>query len=248
MISNRTKSYCCDDISLIENYDKAVNDEHQVWECHHRLETDLGLSKQELIDMGLYFNRQASELILLTPEEHKSMHNKGENNPMYGKHQTAEAKAKIASKNSIANKGRTPWNKGKPMPDETKAKIGDKSRGRHQTAEAKAKISAKNKGRVKSAETKAKISAGNKGKRRTAEQKANLSKAHKGENNGNAKPVYQIDKTTGKIIKKWKYAKGAAKALNIDYCGILRCCSGYLKTSGDFIWRYVDDYNSKLNE
>ena len=32
----RAKSYCKDDISLIENYDKAIADNTQVWHCHHR--------------------------------------------------------------------------------------------------------------------------------------------------------------------------------------------------------------------
>ena len=30
------KQYCCEDITLIENYDKAIADETQVWDCHHR--------------------------------------------------------------------------------------------------------------------------------------------------------------------------------------------------------------------
>ena len=33
------KKYCCEDISLIENYIEAVSDDSQVWHCHHRLET-----------------------------------------------------------------------------------------------------------------------------------------------------------------------------------------------------------------
>ena len=32
------KNYCSEDISLIENYDKAVNDKEQTWHCHHRRE------------------------------------------------------------------------------------------------------------------------------------------------------------------------------------------------------------------
>ena len=68
------KLYCAEDISLIENYDKAVNDTTQMWECHHRLETDLGLSKGELIDLRLYTNRPANELIFLSKKEHKALH------------------------------------------------------------------------------------------------------------------------------------------------------------------------------
>lgn len=37
----RFKKYCCEDISLIENYEKAVNDKTQTWCCHHKLEIEL---------------------------------------------------------------------------------------------------------------------------------------------------------------------------------------------------------------
>ena len=32
------KRFCREDISKIENYDKAINDKTQTWHCHHRLE------------------------------------------------------------------------------------------------------------------------------------------------------------------------------------------------------------------
>jgi hypothetical protein len=46
MISEHVYSFCKDDISLIENYEKAANDP-EIWDCHHRKETDLGLSVNE---------------------------------------------------------------------------------------------------------------------------------------------------------------------------------------------------------
>jgi len=78
------KSYCCEDISLIENYDKAINDTTQKWDCHHRLEIDMNLSYKELKESGLYLNRPASELIFLTHSEHQRIH-KTCQNPMTGK-------------------------------------------------------------------------------------------------------------------------------------------------------------------
>ena len=52
MISeNHTKAFCKDDISLIENYDKAIADKTQVWHCHHRRETIF--SKSDLMKMGV---------------------------------------------------------------------------------------------------------------------------------------------------------------------------------------------------
>ena len=75
MISiKRVKLYCCENISLIENYDKAINDNEQVWDCHHRLETDLNLSIKELKEKELYFHRPASELIFLTHYDHSKLH------------------------------------------------------------------------------------------------------------------------------------------------------------------------------
>ena len=71
------KRYCCEDLSLVENYDKAVSDTENIWHCHHRRETDEGLSYIELKNRGLYFNRPASELIFLTAHEHISLHQKG---------------------------------------------------------------------------------------------------------------------------------------------------------------------------
>jgi len=32
------KKFCCEDLSLIENYDLAISDTNQTWHCHHRLE------------------------------------------------------------------------------------------------------------------------------------------------------------------------------------------------------------------
>ena len=68
------KKYCCEDISLIENYEKAINDTTQTWDCHHRLEIELDKSVQELIDLGLYYDRPAKELIFLTHSEHAVLH------------------------------------------------------------------------------------------------------------------------------------------------------------------------------
>lgn len=73
----KAKSYCKEDISLIENYDKAMEDNTQTWECHHRDEYKVlpsGIavirSRKELIENGRYYKCPANELIFLTREEH----------------------------------------------------------------------------------------------------------------------------------------------------------------------------------
>ena len=73
------KTFCCEDLSLIENYDIAVADTTQTWDCHHRGEVlPCGrFSRDDLKKFGLYYKRPASELIFLTKAEHTRMHFKG---------------------------------------------------------------------------------------------------------------------------------------------------------------------------
>ena len=71
--------YCKEDISLIENYDKAINDKEHIWDCHHKLEIGEGYtnSTEDLKLMNLYFNRPANELIFITHAEHSKLHHTG---------------------------------------------------------------------------------------------------------------------------------------------------------------------------
>lgn len=69
-------AFCKDDISKIENYDKAIGDKYQCWDCHHRTEIWWNCTSQELIDNECYYHRPAKELIFLTHGEHSKLHNK----------------------------------------------------------------------------------------------------------------------------------------------------------------------------
>lgn len=73
------KKFCCEDLRLIENYELAVNDTTQTWDCHHRGEVlPCGrFSRDDLKKFGLYYKRPASELIFLTHSEHRRLHAKG---------------------------------------------------------------------------------------------------------------------------------------------------------------------------
>ena len=104
-------NYCfCRTPELIENYDKAIADTTQTWQCHHRLETHnsdgerrlVDISKAELIALGMYFDRPPEELIFLTSAEHHCLHNKG-------KPKSEETKQRMR----------------KPKSEETKQKIKD---------------------------------------------------------------------------------------------------------------------------
>lgn len=128
MICIRTiNKFCCENISNIENYEKAINDNSQTWSCHHKLETHnsdgerrlVDITRNELIALGMYYHRPANELIFLTNSEHVSLHNKG-------KLRSEEAKKRI----SEAHKGNQPWNKGKPCSEETKKKISEANKGK----------------------------------------------------------------------------------------------------------------------
>ena len=128
------KKYCCEDISLIENYEQAVNDKSQTWGIHHRLEVqnDIVISASQLIEMKLYYERPASELIFLTKSEHSRLHalsrlNRGENNPMFGKHFSEEHKYKLSQSNKGKhnNSGENNPFYGKHHSEETKQKMKD---------------------------------------------------------------------------------------------------------------------------
>lgn len=73
----KAKQYCCEDISLIENYEQAINDDNEetIWICHHRNGIILNKTHEELEAMGLYYNRPACELLFLTTNEHTRLHN-----------------------------------------------------------------------------------------------------------------------------------------------------------------------------
>ena len=145
------KKFCKDDISLIENYDKAIADKTQVWDCHHRKESQY--SAGELVDIGEYYNRPACELIFLTKSEHTRLHHLGkhhsaetrqkiseslssEKNPLFGKHHSAEARKKMSEAH-----------KGKNHSDETRQKIAEAHKHKHHSEETRKKMGEARKGK-----------------------------------------------------------------------------------------------------
>lgn len=102
------KNYCREDVSLIENYEKAITDTTQTWVCHHRDEIKVlpsGMtvirSYKDLKENGRYYGCPANELIFLTKSEHNRLHNM---------HMSEDRRKKM----NEAKKGQVPWNKGIP--------------------------------------------------------------------------------------------------------------------------------------
>lgn len=99
MISEtRAKLYCKEDISLIENYDIAVNDKNRKWVVHHRGEIlPCGrYGRIVLKKFGLYYHRPACELIFMTRTEHIKLHTIG-NMYCLGKHHSDQTKEKMST-------------------------------------------------------------------------------------------------------------------------------------------------------
>lgn len=114
LVGERSNKYCCEDISLIENYEKAKNDTTQTYHCHHRLEThfsdgtprpkDSQLSMDELIALDMYYNRPANELIFLTKAEHAYVHTNGRHHSEASKLKCSIAGRKGKGKRNVKGK------------------------------------------------------------------------------------------------------------------------------------------------
>ena len=156
MINERyAKTFCCEYLSLIENYELAINDTTQTWDCHHRGEIlPCGrFSPNDLKKFGLYFNRPAAELIFLTPTAHRQLHFKGV--PLSEEHKKAI---------SEAHKGvPRPDLKGVPKSEAHKKAISDALKGIPRSEATKKAISEAHKGVPKSEATKKAISDAMKG-------------------------------------------------------------------------------------
>lgn len=149
--------YCCEDISLIENYHQAL-ESNETFDVHHRLELDTGvyISSKELRDKDMYYNRPASELILLPHSVHTKMHamfgfpNRNENisKARMGHKTSYETRQKIKNSRLLHNSKLTEdeWKKEYYRSEEAKRKISESNKGKKHrpiSEEAKRKISEK---------------------------------------------------------------------------------------------------------
>ena len=122
-VKKNGEPYCdclCRHPELIENYEKAVADTTQTWDCHHRREEFY--SYKELIERGEYFDVEPEELIFLTVAEHRKIDS-------------------FCKRISEAQKGRSGYWKGKNLSEETKKKLAEANKGKHHSEESRRKIS-----------------------------------------------------------------------------------------------------------
>ena len=144
---------------------------------------------------------------------------------------TEETKRKM----SEALKGKNNPNYGKHLSEEHKRKLSEALRGKHHTEEARRKMSESKKGRTLSEEHKRKISDAQKGennhfygKHHTEETKRKLSK-----------PVLQLDKRTGEVIREFPSAREVERVTGYDQANISKCCLGKLKSAYGFRWKFA---------
>lgn len=132
--------YCCEDVSKIENYEKAVADS-ETWDCHHRAEIlPCGnFSIADLKKFGLYWHRPACELIFMLHSEHIKLHTAGV--AKSAKHK--ESMAKFMRGRYV---GKSNPNYGHRWTDEMRKRVGESRSGekspwfgRHHTEATKAK-------------------------------------------------------------------------------------------------------------
>ena len=108
--------------------------------------------------------------------------------------------------------------------EETKRKIGDANKGNHHTEETKHKIAEALKGEKHPLY----------GKHHSEEHKRKIGDA-------NSKPVLQLDKTTGEVIKVWPSLREVERQLGYARTNISKCCLGKpnFNTAYGYKWRYA---------
>lgn len=123
--------YCPEEYELIENYDKAKADNFKGWVCHH-INGEV-LSREDLIEMNLYYNVPYYMLKFVTDAEHRRLHIDKSSFSFKGHHHTKETKAKIIKNLRRTPKGNIPWNKGLTFKKhkETKWKLSEETKKKH---------------------------------------------------------------------------------------------------------------------
>lgn len=256
MIGNVVQLYCCEDISKIYGYKEAIADKENYWDCHHCL--GLVWSKEQLIEMGLYYNQPADRLMFVTKSQHHKLHATFNENIQ---------KTLFKKGDTPWNKGLhdiIPWNKGKTgiYSEETRKKMSEAKRGnstrknKHHTEETKKKLSKALKGRKRGAmrnEHRLKISKAKKDKKPNEEARKKMSESQKNrfqnpeERNKRSKKVFQYT-LNGEFVREWISLSEVKRQLGFSISGLSACCLGHRKSYKKYIWSYDPLHqNTKLS-
>lgn len=140
-----------------------------------------------------------------------------------------------------------------PLSKNHKRRLSDAHRGKHLSKEWRDKIGKAHKGKIVSQETKDKMSAIMKSKhiKLSEERKRIISRSNKGKVISDkhreivskffSKPVLQVDKHTGEIIREYSSMTEASKCTGIYYGSINKCCNNITKSAGGYKWRLKYD-------
>ena len=104
--------------------------------------------------------------------------------------------------------------------------------------EARKKLSELNKGKKHSEEAKVKMSESRKGRPLSDKAREALEESRK---------RYKIVQYSleGEFIKIWDSISDAGRELEIDISSIAKCCKGFYRNAGGFIWKYFEDELTK---
>ena len=214
-------SYCCEDISLIENYYDAINDNTKTWVCHHKNEIIMNKSVKELKELNLYYGQPAKDLIFLTSQEHRKLHSK---NGTWNKGKIGVYSEETKYKMGSGNRGKLVWNSGKTgiYSDETLKKLSESHKGKKASEETKKKLSETRKGEGNgfyghkhTQEAKEKNRIAHLGKKQSEETKEKRRKSMMGKNIGK-KHSEDSKRKMGEYHKgtKWINKEGKTKQIN----------------------------------
>ena len=139
----QARKYCCEDITKIENYDKAIADTTQVWHLHHRLELTpdgaFANTSDALKFYDQYYYRPANELIFLTRAEHRRIHNEDKALPPAKLHMRIEERRALEALNRMREEKRHEREAAKKAKEEAKAhKAAEREAAKKAKEEAKA--------------------------------------------------------------------------------------------------------------
>lgn len=146
------------------------------------------------------------------------------------------------------------------MSEETKKKISESKKGekhpmygKHHSYETRRKISDAHKGEKHhlfgkhlSEETRRKMSENSSwnGRKHTEEELRKMSESlkgkYRGKENSHSKKVAQYDLQMN-LIRIWDSVRDIERETGINHANISRCCNGKYKTSGQFVWKYIEE-------